>query len=436
MSETKVVGKVDLLSDPTASRWFSTIVRDSTKHVYKSALKRYVEFTGLTPKQLIEEALEDTKKPVLERQDIVKKRLLEFYTWLKTEAPVKKRRKVDKDTIVTEVVGKGLSDKMAHTYVNAIRSFYATFDIVVKFKGRSRLPKPKVTTRRLLLKPADVKRLIDHAPTLRDRAIILVMFQSGIDVSTLCSLKYKDVKNKLEDHPLKLDLVRGKTGVEYYTFLGRDATEALKAYLNDLKAKGINLGDNDPLFVKYLYDKVITKDGKEIKKPKPIKPHNVQVMLREVAKKAGFINGDERFNPVSPHALRESFSSILVSNKVPTTIVDFFLGHELGELARAYQRVEVERLRQIYLEVEKHLSIVQPPTVIKEIEERLRNQIERQNMIIQSLEARLKRMEAFLFKVLPGATDEDLDLLRQRYEQRVMNEIQDYKKQQANPSVD
>jgi len=50
MSKTKVVGKVDLLSDPTASRWFSTIVRDSTKHVYKSALKRYVEFTGLTPK--------------------------------------------------------------------------------------------------------------------------------------------------------------------------------------------------------------------------------------------------------------------------------------------------------------------------------------------------------------------------------------------------
>jgi len=39
----------------------------------------------------------------------------------------------------------------------------------------------------------DVKKLVDHSRAPRDRAIILTMFQGGMDVSTLCSLKYGDV---------------------------------------------------------------------------------------------------------------------------------------------------------------------------------------------------------------------------------------------------
>lgn len=85
-----------------------------------------------------------------------------------------------------------------------------------------------------------VKALVDHARTPRDRAIILTLFQSGMDVSTLCSLKYGDVAEGLskEEHPLKLKPHRPKTGVEYYTFLGKDAVAALKAYISDMKAEG------------------------------------------------------------------------------------------------------------------------------------------------------------------------------------------------------
>lgn len=40
--------------------------------------------------------------------------------------------------------------------------------------------------------------LVDYAPTLRDREIILFLFQGGFDVSTLCSLNYGDIKDELE----------------------------------------------------------------------------------------------------------------------------------------------------------------------------------------------------------------------------------------------
>lgn len=45
-------------------------IRDSK--IYKTKLKRYFEIIRLTPKQLIKESLEDTNKPMLERQDILK----------------------------------------------------------------------------------------------------------------------------------------------------------------------------------------------------------------------------------------------------------------------------------------------------------------------------------------------------------------------------
>jgi len=196
-------------------------------------------------------------------------------------------------------------------------------------KRRSALPKPRVVNKRMILSNMDVKRLVDHASTVRDRAIILTMFQSGIDVSTLCSLKYGDVAEGLakNEHPLRLNLYRPKTGTEYYTFIGRDAVEAIRAYLNDLKAKGIKMTPNTTLFLKVSH-KTMKCEG--------LTPNLVQNMLREVAVKSGLVdenfNGRD-FNPLSPHALRESFASIMINKGVPDTIVDFWLGHEIGEMA-------------------------------------------------------------------------------------------------------
>jgi len=375
--------KKDLVdwSEPTLKRWLGSITRKTTKATYKSGFRLYQTYTGLKASQLIDEALEDQKKDPREKTDIVKQRLIGFYNWLVNEAPKKKGPK-------GEVVGKGLSSKIAHTYVNAIRSFYGTFDVYVKLKGRSGLPKPRVVNERMILSNMDVKRLVDHASTVRDRAIILTMFQSGIDVSTLCSLKYGDVAEGLakNEHPLRLNLYRPKTGTEYYTFIGRDAVESIRAYLNDLKAKGIKIASNTPLFLKASH-KTLKCEG--------LTPNLVQNMLREVAVKSGLVdenlNGKD-FNPLSPHALRESFGSIMTNKGVPDTIVDFWLGHEIGEMAEAYKRSKFEDLKRTYLEREVFISI----STGGEIEEKLRAEIDEKNRQLQSL--------------VNGLTSENMDL--------------------------
>jgi site-specific recombinase XerD len=348
----------ELENDQYVTRWINTITREGTRRVYRNALQLFTKFTGMAPSALVDEALEDLKKDVKERRDVVKQRLTGFYNWLLSEAPRRNTK--------GEEIGKGLSSKVAHTYTNAVRSFYSTFDIAVKLKGRSKLPRPKVENKRLKLTNLDVKKLLDHCSSARDRCAILLMFQGGLDVSTLCSLKYSDVAPGLEknEYPLTLHLYRKKSGTEFVTFIGRDGIQSIRAYLNILKARGIELRSEDPLFVQM-------KKGKRIE---PMRPALIQKMMRELAVKVGLVNGknNSKQNPISPHALRKSFSSILVSHGVASSVVDHLLGHSTSELNEAYQTVQLEDLKKIYREVEPYLSVSmgEDLTKLKEIEER------------------------------------------------------------------
>jgi hypothetical protein len=83
--------------------------------------------------------------------------------------------------------------------------------------------------------------------------------------------------------------------------------------------------------------------------------------------------------------LRESFGSLMINSGVPDTIVDFWLGHSMGEMAEAYKGVQYESLKQIYLEREKLISISAPETDVEEIESKLRVEVEESKKELQVL---------------------------------------------------
>jgi len=356
--------------DPALKRWLDTITRSGTKYNYRTAFRAYTLFTGMTASALIDEALEDVRRDPREKRDVVLKRLIDFYHWMKTEYPKKSRGRGSH-----RIIGKGVSDKLAHLYVTAMRSFYSTFGVTVRMKGRHSLPKPRITNKRMKMSAEQVKVLVDHTGTTRDRAIILTLFQSGMDVSTLCSLKYGDLAEGLakNEHPLKLELYRQKSGVEFYTFLGRDAVQALKAYLADAEQRGVQFKYDTSLF--------LTGKGK-----RPLNTHNIQTMMRRVAIKAKFIdeeNNGKAFNPLGPHALRESFGSIMINSGVPDTVVDFWLGHSIGEMAAAYKGVQFESLKKMYLERERLISISMAKVDVEGLRAKLRGEVEQQNRQLQ-----------------------------------------------------
>lgn len=93
----------------------------------------------------------------------------------------------------------------------------------------------------------EMYRIIDMATSMRDKAILLVLFQSGIRENALCSLKYGHVKRQLEKGkvPLRLRItpeIDSKIvgyGLDYYdTFLQYEAIEALGQYCEEFHRKG------------------------------------------------------------------------------------------------------------------------------------------------------------------------------------------------------
>lgn len=336
------------ISDASAERWLASFVNKHTVRVYESALRSYMTYTGLTPEELIKEAFEDSKKSLEDKRNIVKQRIIGFYKYLTTEAIRRKSVGYDKETgtKITEN-GKGLADKTASSWVAAIRSFYNEFDIVIKLARK--IPKPVVKNRRRIVNAEEVKRLVDAAKTKRDKAIILFGFQAGLDSATICNLKYGDVKKGLEsgEHPLKLSLTRMKTRVSYYTFLGADAISSLKVYLTDLKAKGIELSEDDTLFLKG-GGKALSKEG--------IDNHHIFAMYKQIAVLSGLVKTSNGMNPVGSHSMRESFGSILANLNVGKAIINFLLGHA-SQMEDAYERERYDSVRETYIKAEKYLSI-------------------------------------------------------------------------------
>lgn len=189
----------------------------------------------------------------------------------------------------------------------------------------------------------EIKQLLGSAECLRDKAIILCLFQSGLAVGDLVSLRYGDVRRQLEDGtlPLLLHIYRQKTGVEFKTFMGRDAVHYLKMYLKTRDP----LRDEEPLFTKLGSEEKVTEGA-------------VQDRFRKYAEKAELIDESELegWNPVRSHSLRAAFESRLMG-KMDRVLLDFFMGHEIGEERRAYLTKPEDELRELYAQFEHLLAV-------------------------------------------------------------------------------
>jgi len=186
---------------------------ENTRRNYISGLKRYCEFRNLQPNELIDEIEENMKKSPRERER-AERAVKNFYDWLQKE--------------------KKLSVGSAHVCITAVRAFYRDNGFPL---GPLRLPTSRVKKEniRRVLMAEDVKKMVNCCKNLRDRAVVLMMYQGGFDTQTLLSLDYGDVKEGLEkgEEPLVIQVVRQKEGIDYKTCIGHDAIDALKLYLHE-----------------------------------------------------------------------------------------------------------------------------------------------------------------------------------------------------------
>jgi len=201
------------------------------------------------------------------------------------------------------------------------------------------------------------------------------MFQSGLAVNEICDLNYGDVQDELEAGilPLCLKLVRQKTSVEFKTFFGRDAVKYLKLYL----ATRGKLTKDSPLFAKER-----ARGGED-----RISEAAIQQSFSEIAKGLDFLKiVEDAYNPARPHSLRAAFNSRLIG-KIDETLREFWMGHAIGGVAKAYLAMPTDEMRKLYMTAEEYLKIE------RSSREELDEKEKAKGVVATVLEAEVKALE-------------------------------------------
>lgn len=231
--------------------------------------------------------------------------------------------------------GGTVRKKTQNYYMIALRAFLkylARQDI--KSLAPDRIELAKIPERELdLITPNELKRLLESPngsdiKDLRDKAILEMLFSTGLRVSELCSLT-SDIDLSSDDFS-----IRGKGGKIRVVFISDTAKQAVKKYLNARK-------DMSPaLFVQV--ENQISKKDKRIKELKALNKRSIERIVKIHATKAGISK------KVTPHVLRHMFATDLLGNGADIRSVQVMLGHSSITTTQIYTHVTDSKLREIH----------------------------------------------------------------------------------------
>lgn len=237
-------------------------------------------------------------------------------------------------------VQETLSRKTQNYYLIALRAFLKYLARQeVKSLPAERIELAKTTERSLdLITEAELARLL-KAPmatsagqetcgikALRDRAILELLFSTGLRVSELCSLT-RDIN--LQSDELS---IRGKGGKVRVVFISDYAKKCVKDYLSARKDM------DEPLFISH--SKHNSKEN--AKSLGYLNRRSVERIIKQHAIKAGISK------KVTPHTMRHLFATDLLSNGADLRSVQALLGHSSIVTTQIYTHVTDKHLKDIH----------------------------------------------------------------------------------------
>jgi len=163
---------------------------------------------------------------------------------------------------------------------------------------------------------------------LRDRAIFAVLFSTGLRVSELVSLNRDQVNLKTGEFG-----VIGKGSKYRIVFLTKQAKEALQEYFQKRS------DPYRPLFIRYSGPKA--QEGLTDEKLR-LSVRSVERLVDKYRKKSGIID------KISPHALRHSFATDLLSHGADLRSVQEMLGHKNISTTQIYTHITNTRLKEVH----------------------------------------------------------------------------------------
>ncbi|MFW6136833.1 MAG: site-specific tyrosine recombinase XerD [Candidatus Aminicenantaceae bacterium] len=224
----------------------------------------------------------------------------------------------------------GLSSRSAARGISAIRAFYRflVLEGIIKKNPTENLSAPKLWLHLpKFLKLEEVERLLQQPDSqvprgCRDRAMLELLYATGLRVSELIKLKMNDLN--FQEGFL---FCRGKGSKERVVPLGKSASAAVGTYLESARRRFLKK-DTDFLF--------LTSRGT------PFTRQGFWKILKKYAQQAGLDPA------ISPHVLRHSFATHLLERGADLRSVQMMLGHSQITTTQIYTHVSRRRIREVY----------------------------------------------------------------------------------------
>lgn len=227
-----------------------------------------------------------------------------------------------------------LAIKTQHYHLCALRSFlkYLHKNDIESISAE-KVDLPKLPDRHIeFLTKEELVMLFESLPReslldARNFAICETLYSTGLRVTELCALNREHVNLKTRQFA-----VLGKGGKMRIVFLTERATDAIGAYL---EKRGDNLS---PVFISHAHKSVEEIDGEKRRLTRAV----VETVVREAALNAGIIK------KVTPHTLRHSFATTLLTNGADIRAVQMMLGHSTIATTQIYTHLTDKNLKDIH----------------------------------------------------------------------------------------
>ncbi len=266
---------------------------ESTRNSYATGIKLFEQFYGKPITEFIKQLYEDLQKPPLERTRIGENVMRNYEKWLERKyAPAS-----------------------VPYYMHVVQSFarYESIPLPLRY---IKMPKPIPTNPKFKW---DLDTVAAFISLLREpiKSVAVVMLQSGLAVGDVLNLRVEDLYD-MGNVPMALEVTRKKTGVHFYTFVGKWG-------------------------VKHIINSIQATRG-------PVFPIGSYVVQYEFKMKARALMKYKGTNPMRPHSLRAAFRSFLFEGGVDPLYAEFFMGHRIPEERATYINIPLEGWRKIYAE--------------------------------------------------------------------------------------
>lgn len=263
--------------------------------------------------------------------------LLKYYNYMKQKnIKLDNIKKEDIQDYIKSLKENGIDNRSISHNISVIRSFYK-FLLIQKYITNNpimfiEMPKlkkslPKVLSIEEIEKLLNIK--LDDDFSFRNKAMLELMYATGLRVSELVNLKINDI-----DYDMEVLKTMGKGRKERIIPIGDYAMEALKNYVFEHRNSMLKKDYNDYLFLNN-HGKRMTRQG----------------FFKIVKAKA--IECDIKTN-FSPHTLRHSFATHLLSYGADLRSIQELLGHSDISTTQIYTHVSNEKIKHDYKKFHPH----------------------------------------------------------------------------------